>query len=296
MYTNPKCNSALNPYYASYDFPSLMSGEEEAEVGGKLWSKNEAERQDARDEFVTRNLRLVIKIASGYSKCGLELDDMVSEGNIGLMEAAKRYDPERGAKFSTYAAFWIRQKITRALCNHGRLIRLPVQLVQLQLKVIKYVEKHQGLNDETPSAEKIAKGLSEPLHLVKKVLNSRYYYSSIDASLSGDHEGVRVDGGKHNVASSTSVGSLLKDEKADSPLESLIKQDNKGVINKFLNDLEARQKYVIEHRFGLNDKDVKTLEKIGEEWDVTRERIRQVEFEAMKKLRFHITRAYRDKA
>ena len=141
-------DSSLNHYYASYNFPPVMSKDEEAEVGKKLSSENKKEQQEARDAFVNRNLRLVIKIASGYSKCGLELDDMVSEGNIGLMEAAKRYDPNRGTKFSTYAAFWIRQKITRALCNHGRLIRLPVQLVQLQLRVLKYLEEHDKLNND----------------------------------------------------------------------------------------------------------------------------------------------------
>ena len=284
-------DSSLNHYYASYNFPPVMSKDEEAEVGKKLSSENKKEQQEARDAFVNRNLRLVIKIASGYSKCGLELDDMVSEGNIGLMEAAKRYDPNRGTKFSTYAAFWIRQKITRALCNHGRLIRLPVQLVQLQLKVLKYLDEHEKLNNDAPSSQKIAADLEEPIHLVNKVLNSKYYFSSMDGGLEKDSEGTRVDGGKMKAATA-SFGSILKDEKTESPLESLVKSDNKNMINNFLNGLKDRERYIIEHRFGLNNKDIKTLEKIGEDFGVTRERIRQVEFEAMKKLRFQISKVY----
>lgn len=284
-------DSSLNHYYASYNFPPVMSKDEEAEVGKKLSSENKKEQQEARDAFVNRNLRLVIKIASGYSKCGLELDDMVSEGNIGLMEAAKRYDPNRGTKFSTYAAFWIRQKITRALCNHGRLIRLPVQLVQLQLKVLKYLEEHEKLNNDAPTNQKIADDLEEPIHLVNKVLNSKYYFSSMDGGLEKDSEGTRVDGGKMK-ANTASFGSILKDEKTESPLDSLVKSDNKNMINNFLNGLKDRERYIIEHRFGLNNKDIKTLESIGEEFNVTRERIRQVEFEAMKKLRFQISKVY----
>jgi RNA polymerase primary sigma factor len=284
-------DSSLNHYYASYNFPPVMSKDEEAEVGKKLSSENKKERQEARDAFVNRNLRLVIKIASGYSKCGLELDDMVSEGNIGLMEAAKRYDPNRGTKFSTYAAFWIRQKITRALCNHGRLIRLPVQLVQLQLRVLKYLEEHEKLNNAAPTNQKIADDLEEPIHLVNKVLNTKYYFNSLDSSLEKDSEGTRVDGGKMK-ASSANFGAVLKDEKIESPLESLVKSDNKNMINNFLNGLKDRERYIIEHRFGLNNKDIKTLEKIGEDFGVTRERIRQVEFEAMKKLRFQISKVY----
>jgi RNA polymerase primary sigma factor len=284
-------DTTINPYYASYNFPPVMSKEEESEIGSKLSSENENERELAQDEFVNRNLRLVIKIASGYSKCGLELDDMISEGNIGLMEAAKRYDPERGAKFSTYAAFWIRQKITRALCNHGRLIRLPVQLVQIQLKVLKYLEKYEKANDDPPSHEKIANDLEEPIRLIKKVLNVKYFYQSLDATLDKDSEGVRVDGGKMKNTGG-SFGSVMKDEKTESPLESLVKADHKDMINKFLEGLKYRERYIIEHRFGLNDKDVKTLESIGEEFNVTRERIRQVEFEAIKKLRFQINKVY----
>lgn len=285
-------DSTLNTYYAAYNFPPVMSRQEEIEIGSKLSSDNKRERQIAQDEFVNRNLRLVIKIASGYSKCGLELDDMVSEGNIGLMEAARRYDPERGTKFSTYAAFWIRQKITRALCNHGRLIRLPVQLVQLQLRVLKYFEEYEKLNNESPTREKIAEDLEEPIHLVEKVLNVKYFYQSMDATLDKDSDGVRVDGGKMKN-SGGSFGSIMKDEKADSPLESLIKVDNKNVINEALGNLKDRERDIIEHRFGLNNKDVKTLEKIGEEYNVTRERIRQVEFNAMKKLRFAMRNVFK---
>jgi RNA polymerase primary sigma factor len=276
-------HSHVNPYYANHDFLPVMSREEEIEVGGKLSSEDEEESREAQEEFVNRNLRLVIKIATGYSKCGLELDDMVCEGNIGLMEAAKRFDPLRGAKFSTYAAYWIRQKITRALCNHGRLIRLPVQLVQLQLKVIKYVDSYSQKSDDEPSDEQIAEALGEPLHLVTKVLNSKYTFTSVDSLM----------GPSTNQSETASFGNVFADEKADSPLDSLVKNNDKEVINKFLDKLKGRERYVIEHRFGLNDKDIKTLEKIGEEFNVTRERIRQVQFEAMKKLRFAIQREYR---
>jgi len=274
-----KNHQALNPHYASYNFLPVMSREEELEVGAKLSSKNERERRKAQEEFVNRNLRLVIKIASGYSRCGLELDDMVCEGNMGLMEAAKRYDPLVGTKFSTYAAYWIRQKITRALCNHGRLIRLPVQLVQLQLKVIKYVDSYSQENNNEATPKQIAEALEEPVHLVEKVLNSKYTFTSVDSLMCADD-------------AASSFGSVFADEKTDSPLDSLVKNNDKEVINKFLNKLKDREKYIIEHRFGLNNKDIKTLEKIGEEFNVTRERIRQVEFEAMKKLRFAIQREY----
>tara|TARA_B100000085_G_scaffold235934_1_gene224392 strand:- start:316 stop:1185 length:870 start_codon:yes stop_codon:yes gene_type:complete len=284
----------LNTVYANQKFLPVLSFEEEKQVGEKLKNGNEREKQEAIEELVNRNLRLVIKIASNYQRCGLELDDLVSEGNSGLLEAARRFDPSQG-KFSTYAAFWIRQKITRALCNHGRLVRIPVQLVQLQLKVLKFLEEYGKLKNSEPTETEIAEKLDEPIDLVKKVMSLRFRFDSMDQSVGDkDNEGTRADGGRRSSSASTTTRSeifQLCDEKV-SPLNQLITSDNKKVINKVLNNLKSREKYIIEHRFGLNDKDVKTLEKIGEDFGVTRERIRQLEFAAMKKLRFQLGKVF----
>ena len=272
----------INNFYGSYELPPLMTREEELSFGYKLSSQSRKERKKAQDEFITRNLRLVMKIARGYERCGVELEDMIYEGNIGLMDAAKRYDPDKGTKFSTYAALWIKQKIMRLLCNHGRLIRLPVQLVQIHLKIIKHLSEHRDKYNTEPSNEEIAKAISEPIHLVEKVLNSNYSYIHLDAPNEEQPENKKV-----------SIKEIIPDSKSICPSEFALRMDDKDIINKFLSKLSARERYIIEHRFGLNNKEIKTLENIGEIFNVTRERIRQVEFEVMRKLRFAIQKEYK---
>lgn len=228
--------------------------------------------RDARDRFVLANVRLVIAIARKYTRSGLSLCDLVQEGNFGLLKAVARFDYRRGYKFSTYAVWWIRQTISRAIANQGRTIRIPVHWIDAINKLEKIHSRAWQHLGHAPSTDDLAERLGWSVEKVDRVLQTVEEPVPLDHILDENENGVDV---RH----------LIADGSALSPLENLIYQENRKQINKVLSTLQPREEKVIRMRFGLNDGDDQTLEQIGQRMRLTRERIRQIEVKAMEKLR-----------
>lgn len=253
----------------------LLKREEEVELS-KLIKKGGKKGQDARKKFIESNIRLVIKIATDYSGNGLELEDLVSEGCIGLAIAVDKFDASFGNKFSTYGSWWIRQKITRSLPEKGRLIRLPIYISQRQSKVFRFIERFKVRRGRDPTNKEIAKGLSLTVHNIETAIKSRECTTtSLDKHFGDDTQG-------------RTFGDTLEDVKIVNPLIACEKRDETRVINTCLNKLDVREKYILENRFGFKDGEKRTLEDIGKDLSITRERVRQIEAKALKRLRLII--------
>ena len=277
--------NTLDWYYKQIDKTPLLTREQEVELSNKIREGSEKEREEARSQMIEANLKLVIKIVTSYKKYGLEAEDLISEGNIGLMKAVSKYDPSKGTKFSTYAAYWIRQKIMRALSDKSRTIRIPVYLTQDFSKILKFIEKFKGdNNDLEPSTSEIAKGTGLTNHSVDKAL---FAYDNAQASVSLDSPL-----GRDDETGEATVGDKIEDSLTVSPFQETETVNNSEVIYKFLNKLTQREKDIVSRRFGFGGGGSETLEKIGESHKLTRERIRQIELEAIKKLKVMIKKAY----
>tara|TARA_Y100000310_G_scaffold244298_1_gene248995 strand:+ start:772 stop:1605 length:834 start_codon:yes stop_codon:yes gene_type:complete len=256
------------------NLPPLLADGEAEELNQDLLEGNDKQKEAAKCRLVEANIRLVIKIARGYAHYGVELEDLVNEGNIGLMVAAEKFDPNRGVKFSTYSTFWVKQKILRALTNKSSLIRLPVYLKQQYLGIRKFVESYKLKNNHAPSNRQIANKFGISIAKVKRIFEATAPILRLDAPLPEDTEsGVSLDG-------------FIEDENSSTPFLVLESKDDAEDLAKMLSNLPKREEYVLRHRFGLSDGEKETLEKIGEKFGVTRERIRQVEEAALVKLRF----------
>ena len=280
-------NQDLANFYRKEDLSPLLSLEEEHSLAMKIKNSDGGERDRALEKLITSNLLLVIRIAQSYGNClkgnaSLNIKDLVNEGNMGLMIAAKKFDPNK-SKFSTYASFWIRQSMVRALCNKSRSIRLPINLVQKSVHVFKFIEEFKEKNRAEPSAEQVSEGTGIRLSIVERILYSNYQFVNLDAPINNK---------THDGAVRT-IGDAIEDSASKGPSENMEFKDNVVVINKVLNRLKPRERDIIEYRYGLNDKSVKTLEEIGDSYNLTRERIRQIEFDAMKKLRFALKKEYK---
>lgn len=245
----------------------LLTPQEEIDLG---WKIRNGDRQ-ARAQMITSNLRLVVVIAQEYANLGLPLLDVISEGNIGLMAAVDRFDPAKGAKLSTYAAWWIRQSIKRALSNQGKTIRLPVHFGEKLSKIRRVaLQIGQELGRE-PTDEELGEEIGIAREKVSQFKTASIRPASLDAPVSGED--------------STEFGESVGDEKAQTPFELLREKDLQDKVGGLLDGLNDREKKIISQRFGLDGGERKTLAEVGKKLRVSRERIRQLEAVALSKLR-----------
>jgi len=236
----------------------------------------EEEIQQAKYELIQANLRLVVNIAKKYTNRGLHFSDLIQEGNIGLMKAVEKFEYQRGYKFSTYATWWIRQAITRAIADQARTIRIPVHMIETINKLIRtsrYLFQKLG---REPTPEEIAEKMEMPVEKVRKVLKIAKEPVSLEMQIGEEED--------------SKLGDLIKDDSIPGPLDVVIKQDLERQTREVLSTLTPREERVLRLRFGIGEKSDHTLEEVGQDFDVTRERIRQIEAKALRKLR-HISRA-----
>lgn len=258
---------ATRLYLSEIGFSPLLSAEEEVYYS-RLAQKGE---ESGRKRMIESNLRLVVKIARRYLNRGLPLLDLIEEGNLGLIRAVEKFDPERGFRFSTYATWWIRQTIERAIMNQTRTIRLPIHVVK---EINTYLRAARTLSqqlDHEPTPEDIAHKLDKPIDEVKRMFGLNERVASVDEPM-----GREVD---------KSLLDSIADENTIDPAQVLQDDDVKHHIDDWLCQLNEKQREVVERRFGLNGHDIATLEEVGNEIGVTRERVRQIQIEALRRLR-----------
>ncbi len=263
----PSNLDATQIYLSEIGFSPLLTAEEEVYFS-RLSLKGD---EPSRKRMIESNLRLVVKIARRYNNRGLPLLDLIEEGNLGLIRAVEKFDPERGFRFSTYATWWIRQTIERAIMNQTRTIRLPIHVVkELNIYLRASRELIQKLDHE-PTAEDIAEHLDRPVADVSKMLRLNERIASVDTPFAGDSDKALLD--------------VIADEKSAGPERDLQSEDMRNNIVHWLNELNTKQREVLARRFGLMGYEAATLEDVGSEIGLTRERVRQIQVEALKRLR-----------
>ena len=262
-----KSLDATQMYLSEIGFSPLLTAEEEVLYARRALRGDEA----ARKRMIESNLRLVVKISRRYSNRGLALLDLIEEGNLGLIRAVEKFDPERGFRFSTYATWWIRQTIERALMNQTRTIRLPIHVVkELNIYLRTARELSQRLDHE-PTAEEIAAELDKPVEDVNKMLRLNERISSVDTPIGGDGDKALLD--------------ILPDSNHSDPEVSTQDEDIRLSLLNWLDELNPKQKEVLARRFGLLGYEPSTLEEVGREINLTRERVRQIQVEGLRRLR-----------
>ncbi|HPE80458.1 MAG: RNA polymerase sigma factor RpoS [Sedimenticolaceae bacterium] len=258
---------ATRLYLNEIGFSKLLTAEEEVYYA-RLAQKGDAA---ARRRMIECNLRLVVKIARRYMNRGLALLDLIEEGNLGLIRAVEKFDPERGFRFSTYATWWIRQTIERAIMNQTRTIRLPIHVVKEINVYLRAARQLTQTLDHEPTAEEIADLLDRPLNEVKRMLGLNERVTSVDTPYGKDADKPLLD--------------TIADENARDPTEHIQADDLSGHLDEWLGKLNEKQREVVERRFGLHGYENSTLEQVANELGVTRERVRQIQMDALKRLR-----------
>ena len=265
--TSWKTMDATQLYLNEIGFSPLLSAEEEVHYA-RLARKGD---EMGRRRMIESNLRLVVKISRRYVNRGLSLLDLIEEGNLGLIRAVEKFDPERGFRFSTYATWWIRQTIERAIMNQTRTIRLPIHVVKELNVYLRAARELTQKLDHEPSAEEIAALLEKPVDDVKRMLKLNERVTSIDTPI--------------GPSSDKSLLDTIADERVTDPGEELQNQDIQANLDRWIEELPEKQREVLSRRFGLRGYETSTLEDVGREIGLTRERVRQIQVEALKRLR-----------
>ena len=258
---------ATQLYLGEIGFSPLLTAEEEVYFARRALKGCEASRK----RMIVSNLRLVVKIARRYNNRGLALLDLIEEGNLGLIRAVEKFDPERGFRFSTYATWWIRQTIERAIMNQTRTIRLPIHVVKELNVYLRAARELAQKLDHEPTAEEIADALDKPVKDVAKMLRLNERITSVDTPIGSENDKALLD--------------VIADERGHGPEEELQDSDIKCNIVEWLGELNPKQKEVLARRFGLLGYEPSTLEDVGAEIGLTRERVRQIQVEALRRLR-----------
>ena len=262
--------SSLDPthmYLREIGYKPLLTPEEELEVARSVVKGDEK----ARKRMIESNLRLVVKISRRYCNRGLALLDLIEEGNIGLMTAVEKFDPERGFRFSTYATWWIRQTIERAIMNQVRTVRLPVHVIKELNTYLRAAKKIAKTFDHTPSPEEVAESIDKPVEDVRRIMGLLSDTTSIDTPVM--REGQKT------------LNDIVPDEKNINPASLVQSGDLGDRLDHWLNKLDDRQRQVVTLRFGLDGNERQTLEKVGEAVGLTRERVRQIQISALARLK-----------
>ena len=264
---HPKNLDATQLYLGEIGFSPLLTAEEEVYFARRALKGCEPSRK----RMIVSNLRLVVKIARRYNNRGLALLDLIEEGNLGLIRAVEKFDPERGFRFSTYATWWIRQTIERAIMNQTRTIRLPIHVVKELNVFLRCARELSQKLDHEPTAEEIATALDKPVSEVSRMLRLNERITSVDTPIGGENDKALLD--------------ILSDVNDSGPEDDLQDSDMKANIVKWLEELNPKQREVLARRFGLLGYEPSTLEDVGAEIGLTRERVRQIQVEALRRLK-----------
>lgn len=264
--------SPIKLYLQEIGKTPLLTPQQEIELAARIKEGD----QEARNQMIQANLRLVVKIANDYANFGLPLLDLISEGNIGLIKAVERFDPGKGGKLSTYAAWWIKQSIKRALANQSKTIRLPVHLVDKIAKIRKMAAALAEEFGREPTDDELALEMGMSVNKIAHLKSVSVRPTSLDAPVGEDEN--------------TTFGELVGDDSATTPYEDLHSKTLTNDVNEIIDGLDQRESAIIRMRFGLSGDRPMTLEEVGEAFDITRERVRQLQNIALKKLRQNMSR------
>lgn len=270
VYLDDIADDSVRLYLREIGKIPLLTAEQELALAQRVV----AGEKNAKDQMAEANMRLVVSIAKRYVGRGLDLLDLIQEGNTGLLRAVEKFDPDKGFKFSTYATWWIRQAITRAIADQARTIRIPVHMVETINKLLRTQRRLTQEMNREPTHEEIAKEMEIDVDKVEHIMKIKQDISSLDASVRDDEE-------------DSVLADFIEDEDTVSPEESATNQLLKEHVKGMLGSLTDREQKILKLRFGLEDGKSHTLEEVGQEFSVTRERIRQIEAKALAKLRKH---------